>query len=884
MELKFNIQYLAKNGEALFVELSKKNGDIVNYIQLDYTNENNWQGNIEIESKNLQEKLRYHVLVNELQNGAANKLVFKSFINIGKYKQHKIVLSHKEKFLEIDVRKTKPFKKVFKPVNKGCAKSCTNKKATHIFNISAPLLQPNIFLCITGSAKKMNLFDNERPLLFKKNKNKQSSIKLNLGKEIYPIEYKIAFYDANKKCIVGYEPGNNNILKNQLPKNELHILYSEPDCSKYLWKGAGINVPVFSLRTNDTWGIGDFTTIKKLVDYAEIMGLKMIQLLPVNDTLATFTSKDSYPYSAISSFALHPLYLNVAQIAQAANVFISEAEIGEIERINKLSYCDYSAVSTLKMEVLRRIFLNVKYNFTNDDAWHNFYEHNYEWLIPYSVFCVQRDRYNSVDSSLWEDFESYNIEEILAFVQTTSPFYEAVLFWYFVQYHLHLQLKDSCKYAHKKAIILKADLPIGVAQQSVDTWIAPKIFHRNMQAGAPPDAFSKLGQNWHFPTYNIAQMRLDDFEWFSNRMKNLDSYFDALRIDHVLGLFRIWSIPQNQINGTMGIFVPALALQANDFTHSGFLFNEERLCNPFVTETILADAFGKDVSIIKTTFFFGLNLKEAFDDQQKIEKYLIQNTEFVKYKQQLFDVVANVILLRDFSIKDRYHFRINMQQTTSYQYLTATDKQHLEKPFNHYFFENQNELWEYQGTATLKMLTTATKMLLCAEDLGMVPAFTEKVLQNLNILSLQVQQMPKKSETSFSDTKEAPYACVVMPATHDMAPIRLWWEENKQKAQDFYNNILKEPGAAPYFCEPWVCKKIIDLHLQSPAMWSVFLLQDLLAVNGKIRRPIPAEERINDPSNAEQIWNYRMHVTLETLMEQEDLNSEIKEMILEAGR
>jgi 4-alpha-glucanotransferase len=225
-----------------------------------------------------------------------------------------------------------------------------------------------------------------------------------------------------------------------------------------------------------------------------------------------------------------------------------------------------------------------------------------------------------------------------------------------------------------------------------------------------------------------------------------------------------------------------------------------------------------------------------------------------------------------------------MHQTYSYQQLEDEQKNILNTLYNQYFFENQNELWQKEGTATLSMLAKSSKMLLCAEDLGMVPPFTEKVLADLNILSLQIQQMPKIDNEQFSDTHNAKYPCVVMPATHDMAPIRLWWEQNKASAQLFFNRILKESGTAPYFCEPWVCKKIIELHLQSPAMWSVFLLQDLMAIDGNVRRAIPAEERINDPANPNQIWNYRMHVTIEKLMEADDMNHQIKEMIKESGR
>ena len=662
------------------------------------------------------------------------------------------------------------------------------------------------------------------------------------------------------------------------------IVNATPDCENYLWKGAGINVPVFSLKTNNTWGSGDFCSIKNLVDYAALVGIKMIQLLPVNDTIASYSEKDSYPYSAISSFALNPLYVDVNFLLQQYNIELSHEEKEEIHKLNATSTCDFTAVVNLKLSVIKRVLDAVGTEFLNEKEWKNFYENSYEWLQPYAAFCILRDKNKTAETAIWGEYSLYNTQSILTLIHPTSKEYSSVLFWYFIQYNLHLQLKDAGKYAHQNKVFLKADLPIGIAKNSVDAWVNPELFHMDMQAGAPPDAFSTVGQNWGFPTYNIAKMRVDGFAWFIKRMKSLEHYFDALRIDHVLGLFRIWSVPQNQVDGSMGFFVPAIPLSKADFLYTGIDFDEQRFCIPFITDQILIEAFGQAVNDIKSIFFNGHSFKKEFDSQQKIEVYFHKNDKYIKYKQKLFGIVSNVILLKDPTEDDAYHFRINMQQTATYNQFPQPQKTTLDSLYNKYFFENQNELWKKEGTETLSMLAASTKMLLCAEDLGMVPAFTEQVLSELNILSLQIQQMPKTDKEVFSDTRKAKYPFVVMPATHDMAPIRLWWEQNKREAQIFYNTILNEDGSAPYFCEPWVCKKIIELHLQSPAMWSVFLLQDLMAIDGKLRRPIPAEERINDPSNPNQVWNYRMHLPIEELMEAENLNNQLKIMIKNAGR
>ncbi len=884
MQLHFTVGYTSSPGQLIIVSFFNKKLEFLLSCKLEYQNENTWSGAILLNTDAMSKSIHYQIsLKNENSQGEQN-ILYKGSVNLKKIKSNSVVISHRKSTAEsmFDVRNSKPFKRVFKANNYGVIKSRSRKKVTHVFSVTYPLLQENIFLCLTGSAQKLNLFNNENPIFFKKKKNSTSTLKFNFSKEIFPIEYKIAFYDIDKKCIVEYESGSNNILQKQDDSNSLTIINSEPNCTNYLWKGSGINIPVFSLRTKDTWGSGDFLSIKALVDYASSVGMKMIQLLPVNDTIATHTEKDSYPYSAISSFALNPLYLNIEQLINHSNFSISENELEEVKRLNNLSGCDFTAVVDLKLTVLKRIFQFTDVDFLMDKEWLVFYENSYEWLIPYAAFCVLRDKYKSVDKSKWEVYEFYNVKQILSFVDPTSDYFPDVLFWYFVQYHLHLQLKEASKYAHKNKIILKADLPIGIAKQSVDAWVNPELFHMHMQAGAPPDAFSTIGQNWQFPTYNIQKMREDGFTWFIKRMKSLENYFDALRIDHVLGLFRIWSIPQNQVDGSMGIFVPAIPFNKSNFNQ--LVFDEVRLCNPFITDDFLSNIFKDDVDGIKEIFFNGLNLKEQFDDQQKIAAYLKSNTTFLHYQQQLFSIISNVILLNDSYHADAFHFRINMQQTHSFQQLEEEQKHILNILYNQYFFENQNEIWEQEGTATLSMLAQSSKMLLCAEDLGMVPPFTEKVLTDLDILSLQIQQMPKTGNEYFSDTRNAKYPCVVMPATHDMAPIRLWWEQNKATAQLFFNTILNEPGNAPYFCEPWVCKKIIQLHLQSPAMWSVFLLQDLISIDGNVRRAIPSEERINDPSNPNQVWNYRMHVTLEDLMQADEMNKQLKQMIKESGR
>ena len=263
---------------------------------------------------------------------------------------------------------------------------------------------------------------------------------------------------------------------------------------------------------------------------------------------------------------------------------------------------------------------------------------------------------------------------------------------------------------------------------------------------------------------------------------------------------------------------------------------------------------------------------------------------FVKYpkrlpvQSKLLDLLSNVIVLKDKQNPHQYHFRFGMQETPSYKSLPAQEQQALNELYQKYFFENQNELWFREAQPKLDLIQQSTNMMICAEDLGMVPGIVEETLKAKEILSLQVQRMSKNSKDHFAHPATAFYLSVVTPSTHDMSTMSEWWEEDRESIQYFYNHFLKHYGVAPFYCEPWICKEIILQHLQSPAMWAVFLLQDLMAMDGNIRRENPLEERINNPADPNHYWNYRMHITLEELLKQQNFAGEVKSMILESGR
>ena len=380
---------------------------------------------------------------------------------------------------------------------------------------------------------------------------------------------------------------------NQREKEKINIYHVFPNFQEFKWRGAGLNVPVSSLKSTQSWGVGEFTDLHLLIDWARSAGIKLIQLLPINDTTSTHGIKDSYPYASISAFALHPMYLNVKKLSVAASIEISETVAEEVKLLNHKPELDYEAVAKLKGNAIRELYYKEKHSFKDDLAFFEFFDLNRSWLVPYAAFCYLRDLNNSPDPSKWEDLKEYDENAVQELVSPDNAHYDEIAIHYFTQYHLHLQLLDAVAYAHKNGIILKGDLPIGVGRYGAETWMYPQLFHMDMQAGAPPDAFAVKGQNWEFPTYNWEEMEKDNYAWWRQRMEHMSNYFDAIRIDHILGFFRIWSIPEKDVEGVSGFFIPSLPLSVHDFQSAGIHFDESRFCDPFITDEILARYFSR---------------------------------------------------------------------------------------------------------------------------------------------------------------------------------------------------------------------------------------------------------------------------------------------------
>lgn len=894
MEIRFLLRFSTKPGEFFSIlggcdQLG--NFDLNKGLKMSYLNSFFWEAKIKFDLKeNPIDSFTYKYVFYTLDGLVTEELVIdrKVDINLSEGLNLEFIDTWNYAGDINNVFYSMPFKKVFFEKSFDQNPVHSNEFFTHEFRVKAPLIKKDQKLVVIGGCASLGNWDTESFVsLLKYDDWYVASV--DLSKDRFPIEYKYAIYDKVQDKLSLYEDGVNRVLPEPASIFSISVLHD--GFARFPvnnWKGAGVAIPVFSLRSEESFGVGEFTDIKKLVDWAKQIGMKLIQLLPVNDTTVTHSWQDSYPYSAISAFALHPLYISLKKVAGEEYRYLVESLKKKQLHLEALEDVDYEQVMQLKLTLLEDLYQLDKESVFASAAYQQFFNENSDWLVAYAVFSYHRDLYKTANFSQWKTFSKYNIKDIQAFVAPDQPQFDKIGWYYFTQFHLHLQLQEAHDYANANGIILKGDIPIGISRKGVDAWMQPDLFFMDEQAGAPPDDFAVKGQNWGFPTYNWERMQNDDFAWWKRRFEQMNRYFDAFRIDHILGFFRIWSIPTHAIEGSMGRFSPAIPILKHELIQRGIVLNVNRFCKPFINDIVLDQMFGKNKQLIMPFIESeanGYRLKEAYNTQVKVANFIAaqpQDEKSTWLQQALFDLITNVILFVE--NENQFHFRFGIEETSSFKSLDNITQQKIKELYVDYFFRRQNDFWKIEGMKKMPGLKKSTEMLICGEDLGMVPDCVPEVMQQLGILSLEIQRMPKSGFKMFFNPSSAPYLSVVTPSTHDMSTIRGWWEEDREKTQQFYNEELGLLGGAPWYCEAWVNKLIIQQHTYSPAMWSIFQLQDLIGIDDSLRRDDPSKERINVPAIPNFYWRYRMHISLEQLQKEDNFNKNLKDMLEWGGR
>lgn len=707
--------------------------------------------------------------------------------------------------------------KVARGIGKNSSCSVALFPRTYLFRIQAPQLVQGERVALVGDQPALGDWDVARALPMMPSGQQEWLLSISGDGLRLPFQYK--YIKVGKDNSVKWEEGPNREIPIHSPKggdgggwvvslSDGLIRLETPR-----WKVAGLVVPLFSLRSEGSQGVGDFGDLKQMADWVASTGMHAIQLLPIYDTTQSRSYTDSYPYNAISVHALHPIYIDLRQVPLQDKEKLASFQ-KKWQKLNALTALDYVKVIKLKEEYLHLLYEEERLIQNSNIKIQKFAAENADWLQPYQVFCHLRDTYGTPQFTKWKTLSTYNRSAVTKYIERHS---EEVGYYAFVQYLLHTQLAEASEYAHNRQVFLKGDLPIGISPCSVEAWHEPHLFNMDMVAGAPPDDFSREGQNWGFPTYDWERMAADGYLWWRQRLGGMAQYFSAYRIDHILGFFRIWQIPKGSPNALLGQFSPALPMSKEEI-----------------------EAYGMP-------FYEGLFVPDA--------------------KQP-----------------DLYHPRIGVIGEEVWRSLPKFEQDAFIRLYEDFFFRRHNDFWASQAMKKLPALIEASNMLVCGEDLGMVPSCVGPVMKQLGILSLEIQAMPKAYGVPFAQLHENPYRSVDTIFTHDMPTLRLWWKENRDRTQLYYNNVLEHDGKAPEEPTGWLCEEIVAHHLNSPSMLCLISLQDWLSIDEGLRNPNLEEERINVPANPKNYWRYRMHLPISKLLEAKALNERIQVLIERSER
>ena len=890
MTVQFNIEYKAMFGEQIVVNIQTEEGELK--LPLETTDGERWACDWCVESP--EKSYTYYYSVE--REGRAVKtewLMIKHQLDVNAKKAAVYTLyDHWKAMPEDAFLYSSAFTDCINHQAPQEMKPETGSKIVRLI-VRAPQLRDGERLGVLGADKALGAWDVQKILPMTQHTYNEWVADIDAAHlEGSHLEFKfVAFRNAKNELL--WETSMNRTV--DLPEMKAGELVSyeldQAFFALYNRKLAGTLVPVFSLRTRKSAGIGDFGDLKTMIDFVASTGQKVLQLLPINDTTITHTWTDSYPYSCISVFAIHPQYANLHALPELKDAKARAEAEKTCAELNALDKIDYEKVNDFKINYLRQIFNQEGGKMMKTAEYKAFFQDTELWLVPYAQYSYLRDKNGTADFNQWPDHQVWDEAERKALTDPKTAAYKNVAFFYFVQFVLDRQMQEAHEHAKAKGVILKGDIPIGVNRNGCDVWMEPKYFNLNGQAGAPPDDFSANGQNWGFPTYNWFEMLKDGCQWWNRRFQNMARYFDAYRIDHVLGFFRIWEIPVSSVHGLLGQFAPALAMSREEIESYGLHFQEDRFIRPFITDWVLDRVFHERAGEVKEKYLDRLDderyqMKPEVDTQRKVEALFADATDEKELwlRDGLYALISDVLFVRDHTNPGVFHPRISAQLDFIYESLYDNDKAAFNRLYNDYFYRRNNQFWYQEAMKKLPKLVQATRMLVCAEDLGMVPDCVPWVMDELKILSLELQSMPKDPSVKFGHLSRNPYRSVCTISSHDMPTLRMWWDENIQRTQEYYNTMLYRQGPAPHPLPGWLASDIISRHLTSPSMLCILSIQDWLATDEALRLPDADAERINIPANPKHYWRYRMHLNIEDLAADKRFVQNITEMISQSGR
>ena len=653
----------------------------------------------------------------------------------------------------------------------------------------------------------------------------------------------------------------------------------------------GVVIPVGALRGKGSMGVGEFSDLADFIPLCKKMKLGLIQLLPVNDT-----GYESSPYSSLTAFGLHPLYLRIEDLEEFKNAGpLAKVKMAEArETHQKAARFSHYQILKLKMDILHSVYGASKTFISQKAApggalalW---IEQN-PWVKEYAVYRRLKEVNGEKSWRQWPEYQQVSPEDIEA-LWNSEKLREEHLFWAWLQAALDSQFSKAAAAIREAGIILEGDLPILMNEDSCDVWAHPEIFTQELSAGAPPDMYSPEGQNWGFPIYNWEAQEKDNYAWWRKRLAAAGKYYQAYRIDHVLGFFRIWASSRADYSSALGRYIPYTPITARDLKKLGFDKSRIRwAAYPHIPTGELWDALRNnwgdlfneaDIAAAANKIFsralsrIGKEDLWLFKKKIKGEKDIDALGLHPAIRGYLFQAWNNRIFLE--YEKGKFFPVWYYRNSRAWNTFSEEEKRNLEALIERRRVKSE-KVWEARGKKLLSVLVESSPMLPCAEDLGAVPACVPKVLGKLKILGLRVVRWHRRWEEDgqpYVPFEEYPELSVCTAAVHDSSTVREWWE--REANQEQFAGFIGVPSL-PKMYNPGAAKTILSKAAAARSRFRVFQIQDLLHLSNKWYAQDPASERVNVPGTSNGFnWTYRLPAGFDEIARDKELIRAVAEL------
>lgn len=670
-------------------------------------------------------------------------------------------------------------------------------------------------------------------------------------------------------------------------------------------KLTGVAVPLGALYTKDNPVIGEFPDLKPFADYCQAAGISIIQLLPVNDT-----GTQSSPYSGLSAFALHPIYIRLKDVPGFDELYKNDEKFKKAYDVfvanqkYTLRY-NYDAILNTKTALLKMLYDSTDEGKTGDagEALSKWIKAN-SWVKDYAVYKNLKWNYMQASWKSWLESDRNKTKEEISALWNKKAFKKEHLFYAWTQMVADAQFRDAVDYVKAAGLMLKGDMPILMNEDSCDAWAYPEVFNQELRAGAPADGDNPNGQNWGFPTYNWKNLKDDDYSWWKARLTNASKYYDAYRLDHILGFFRIWAIPEADLNALNGHTEPYAFIKRSELYDLGF--NDDRirwLSQPHIPTGVIEDITWNHDKAHQILAIFcdkidgeelwrfspALKGNKAIEEADLTE--LCAPEAIGRVKKVLEDYWSNRTLIE--IAKNKFVPLWTYGKSTSWGTLNDQEKGALLNCFNE-LNEKNEKLWKKQADEIFAAITKSVKMIPCGEDLGVNIECVPKTMDAHKILGLRVVRWCRKwSEPGQPYVPFSEYTplSVTTTSVHDSSTVRQWWDEEKDSVRAFVSanpeafgikenelmDMTQAISAQPFNAQ--VAQSILKASAAAASVWFIPPLQDFLYMDEKLWLDKAADERINVPGTVTEFnWTYRLPVSLEELSENAELTGKIKKI------